>query len=74
MKSPKAPPPPPPDNSAAEEQARLDAERTAIAESKAAGRRSTLVAGGLIAEDEQAGRGLLSQKKRSAARDMGLVG
>ena len=55
-----------PDNTEAERQ-RADAERAAVAESKAAGRRSTIVAGMAIAEDEQAERGALAKKKRSAA-------
>lgn len=67
MKSPKVPAPPP-DTSAADAKKRLEAERAAIAESKAAGRRSTMAAGNEIAAEEQYGRGLLSQKKRAAAR------
>jgi hypothetical protein len=73
MKSPKAPAAPPPDNSAALEQARLDAERAALAESKIGGRSSTIVGGGLMAASEQYARGSASQRKRAAARDMGLI-
>lgn len=59
-----------PDNSAAA-QARQDAENAALAESKAAGRRGTIVAGMKIAGDEQTDRGLLAVKKRAAARELG---
>ena len=59
----------PVDNSAAIEKARLNAERSAIAEQKQAGRRSTIVGGALMAAEEQMGRGLLSQQKRMAARE-----
>lgn len=62
----------PADNSAAEEKMRLDAERTAVAESKIGGRRSTIVGGAAIAADEQYGRGLLSQKRRMAAQTLGM--
>jgi hypothetical protein len=58
-----------PDNLAAEK-ARQDAENQAIADQKAAGRKSTIVAGMKIAADEQMGRGLLAQKKRAAADDL----
>lgn len=50
---------------------RAEAERAAIAEAKAGGRRSTIVAGMQIAAEEQAGRGLLAKQKRSAARELG---
>lgn len=50
---------------------RQAAEEAALAESRSAGRRQTVVAGMKIAEDEQAGKGLLSAKKRAAARDLG---
>ena len=59
------------DTSAADK-AKLDAERAAIAESKAAGRRSTIVAGATIAAEDQLGRGLLSQQKRAASTSLGL--
>lgn len=74
MSKPKmpAPPPPPPDPYIRidAENARLRAEATALAESKANGRRSTMAAGADIAAEEQQGRGLLSQRKRQAARDL----
>lgn len=68
--APKVPAPAPVqvDNSAAVEKARLDAERSAMAESKLSGRRATIVGGGVMAAEEQLGRGMLSQQKRSAAR------
>ena len=54
------------------ERQRAAAEQAAIAESKAAGRRSTIVAGMKIAADEQAERGQLALKRRSAAaRELG---
>lgn len=56
---------------AAEEKARLDAERAAIAESKAGGRRSTIVGGEVIAAEEQYGKGLLGQQKRATSMSMG---
>lgn len=60
-----------PDNTEAERQ-RAAAEQAAIAESKAAGRRSTIVAGMKIAADEQEERGQLALKRRSAAaRELG---
>lgn len=64
-----APPPPPPTpvDGTAQTQARLDAERTAIADQKARGRASTIKAGGDIAAEEQYGRGLLKQKRRGSA-------
>jgi hypothetical protein len=58
------------DNTAAE-RARQDAERAAVAESKAAGRRSTIVAGMQIAADEQMERGLMRRKRSQAAKDLG---
>lgn len=68
--APKAPAPAPVqvDNSAEVERARLEAERSAMAESKLAGRRATIVGGGLLAAEEQQERGMLAQAKRSAAR------
>jgi hypothetical protein len=70
-KMPSAPPPPPDPYIRVEaEQKRLAAENAAVAESKSMGRRSTIVAGQLIADEEQQGRGLLSQRKRQAAQDM----
>lgn len=68
--APKAPAPAPVqiDNSAEVEKARLEAERSAMAESKLSGRRATIVGGGLLAAEEQQERGMLSQKKRAAAR------
>lgn len=57
-----------------EEQRRrvAEAERAAIAEAKAGGRRSTIVAGMKIAQEEQYGRGLMMQSRRSeAARSLG---
>lgn len=65
-----APAPAPVDNSAEIERARLAAEQAALAESKLSGRRATIVGGGLIAQEEQMGRGLLSQRKRAAAQEM----
>lgn len=59
-----------PDNTAAEA-ARVKAETDAIAERASAGRRSTIVAGMQIAEDQQRDVGMLSQKKRQAAKDLG---
>lgn len=57
-----------PEDAAAErERARLKAEREAIAERSAAGRRSTIVGGALIAADEQHGRGLLAAQRRRSA-------
>lgn len=53
------------DNEAARAE-RLNKERAAIAEQKLGGRRSTMVAGMQIAEDEQQMRG----KKRLASREM----
>jgi hypothetical protein len=70
-KTPQAPPPPPdPYIRVDAENKRLAAESAAIAESKANGRRSTIHAGAEIADEEQRGRGLLSQRKRQAAQDM----
>ncbi len=46
---------------------RQEAERAAIADSKARGRASTIVAGGEMAAEEQMGRGLLKSKARRAA-------
>ena len=46
---------------------RQEAERAAIAESKARGRASTIVAGGEMAAEDQMGRGLLKSKARRAA-------
>lgn len=64
------PAPVPMSPSAAENEAaraeRLNKERAAIAESKLGGRRSTMVGGMQIAEDEQQARG----KKRLASREM----
>ncbi len=71
--SDKAPTPAPlpesPGDSAEAEQQRLEAERAAIAQQRSAGRRSTIVAGMGIAEEDS----LLakSAKKRSAARALG---
>lgn len=75
--APKAPPTPAPlpqsptaaDNTEAEAQ-RLAAERAAVAESKAAGRRSTIVAGMKIADEEQQERGALYASKRRAAKEL----
>lgn len=61
------PVPPTPVDDTAQTQARLDAERTAIADQKARGRASTIKAGGDIAAEEQYGRGLLKQKRRGSA-------
>lgn len=47
---------------------RQAAQTSALTESAQSGRRSTIVAGMKIAEDEQAERGMLSQKKRAAGR------
>ena len=69
--SPKVPAPAPVaqavDNEAIDRK-RTEQERMAIAESKLSGRRSTIVGGGLIAQEEQIDRGLLSQRKRAAAK------
>lgn len=70
MPAPQAPPVAPRDDE--ERRKRLaDAERAAIAEAKAGGRRSTIVAGMQIAADEQYGRGLMSKSRREAARELG---
>lgn len=53
------------------EKERQAAENAALAESKAAGRRSTMVAGMSIAADEQGERGMLSSKRRAAAKTLG---
>lgn len=58
-----------PDNTAAEAQ-RLEAERAAIADSKARGRASTIAGGGLLAEEEQRMRGLTASRQRMASREM----
>jgi len=65
-------PPMPADPAIAEEAARKrnEAERTAIAASKAGGRRSTMVGGALLAQEEQMGRGQRGQAKRRAAADL----
>jgi len=57
-------------NDGAAEAARLKAERTAIAESKASGRASTVVGGSVIAAEAQYARGQASQKKRMAAEQL----
>ena len=54
----------------ARDRERIRQENMAIAESKIGGRRSTIVGGGLIAQEEQMERGMLSQKKRAAAQAM----
>ena len=64
-----APLPESPGKSEEAEQQRLDAERAAIAEQKSAGRRSTIVAGMGVKEDDA--DLMKSSKKRSAARDLG---
>jgi hypothetical protein len=52
---------------------RQEAETAALADSKARGRASTVVAGRAIAEEEQRGRGLLKSKQRSAvASELGI--
>jgi hypothetical protein len=62
----------PADNAAAAK-ARDDATAAAVADSKARGRASTVVAGRAIAEEEQRGRGLLKSKQRSAvASELGI--
>ena len=66
-----APLPVSPSADAGAEQARAKAAQDAEIESASNGRRSTMVAGMKIAQDEQAGTGLLAQKKRAAAKDMG---
>lgn len=63
-------PPSPMANEDAQAQRRA-AEEAAIRESRAAGRRQTVVGGMKIAADEQYDRGLMGAKKRSAARDLG---
>ena len=69
-----APLPASPDTAEADRQKQI-ASDNAIAEAKATGRRSTMVGGQLIAEDEQYGAGLMSRKKRygSASADMGAA-
>jgi hypothetical protein len=59
-----------PGDSAEAERKRQDAERAAVTERAAAGRRSTIVAGQQIAMEEQAGTGLLSQSRRRASREL----
>lgn len=49
---------------------RLEAERAAIADSKARGRASTIAGGGLLAEEEQRMRGLTASRQRAASREM----
>jgi hypothetical protein len=62
----------PADDSAAQ-QARDDAARAAIADSKARGRASTIVAGKAMVEEAQYGRGLLKSKQRAAvSNELGL--
>jgi len=56
-----------PANDSVARQARLDAERAAIADSKARGRASTIAAGGIMAEEDQYQRGLLKSKERKSA-------
>lgn len=74
----KAPAPQPvpvnPVNDTAAQQARQDAERAAIADSKARGRASTIAAGGDSAAEEQYGQGLLASKKRTGAASAGILG
>lgn len=67
------PPAPPtsPTKNEEQESERIEVERAAVAESKAAGRRSTIVAGMKIAADEQYDKGLLGSRRRAAARDLG---
>jgi len=67
---PSAPAPVPAVDDAAAQQAQADAARAAIAARNAAGRQSTIAAGGSIAAEDQYNRGLLSQKRRQAAQDI----
>lgn len=62
-----APVPVNPGQDAAAAQKRLDAERAAIADSKARGRASTIAYGGDLAAEEQLSRGLMKKKQRSTA-------
>lgn len=66
-----APLPAVPASDPAAEQARIDAENAALADSKSRGRRSTIVGGMEIAAGEQEGRGLLKQRQRMAATELG---
>lgn len=52
--------------------ARNEAEQAALAETKAAGRRQTVVAGAKLAAEDQQNSGLLAAKNRAASR--ALVG
>ncbi|MHB1087105.1 MAG: hypothetical protein ACYCZ0_05150 [Minisyncoccota bacterium] len=74
FKTPKMPEPAPvplaPTQDPKAEQKRLDAERTAIADSKSRGRASTIFAGGDIASEEQYSRGLLKKKQRAVSREI----
>ena len=73
MRTPKMPTPPPPvapvDDTA--EKARLAAERDAVLAQKTAGRRSTIVAGQKIAEEDQMSRGLEKMNARVMRNRLG---
>jgi hypothetical protein len=49
---------------------RLEAERAAVADSKARGRAAMIAGGGLMAEEEQRMRGLTASRQRTASREM----
>jgi hypothetical protein len=70
MPAPQAPPPGP-DKEAEAEKARLSAERDAQVAAKASGRRSTIVAGREIAEQDQLSRGLEKMNARVMRRRLG---
>jgi len=63
----------PADDKAAEQQ-RMEAERAALADSKARGRASTIAAGGDLAAEEQYGRGLLKRKQRVGTASAEMLG
>lgn len=52
------------------EQQRLAAEQAALADSRSRGRASTIAGGGTMMEEEQRLRGLSSQQRRMASREM----
>lgn len=72
MKTPKMPAALPPDTTAADQAARVNAERAALADSKMRGRRSTIVGGALMAEDEQMARGTQNKARRATVSSLGM--
>jgi hypothetical protein len=60
-----------PSNDAEAARKREAAAQAAAAESRAGGRRSTIVGGMAIAEDEQRERGMLRSAERNASRTLG---